>query len=96
MQKDRLFHVYLSYLIQSCLGHRVVLQVQSLLMVGEFIEDLGQGSLVIRELVLQRVVVLFLENAARESFLNKVFNWLQDRGTAADPHDQRVAVAESG
>lgn len=63
-------------------------------MFGELVEYEGQGSPCGRQLVLQRVVMLLLQDAAGERLLDEVLHRLQRDGTAADPQDQRVAVTE--
>lgn len=63
-------------------------------MLGELLEDVGQGSPCGRQLVLQHVVMLLLQDAAGERLPDKVLHRLQLHGTAADPQDQRVAVPE--
>lgn len=84
------------YLIQSCLGHRVVLHAQPVLIAGEVAEDAGQSSLCVWELVLECVVVFLLENAVWESQLDKVLDWFEGRRGAADTHNHRVAITKSG
>lgn len=85
-----------SHLIQSSLGHRVVLQTKPLLVVGEVAEDVGQSSWCIWKLVLEGVVVTLLENAAWECLLDKVLDRLKFRRRTGDPHDHRVAITKSG
>lgn len=82
------------HLIQGGLGHRVVFHAQPLPLAGELCENVGQGSRRVRELILQRVVMLLLQNAAWERLLDKILDWLQLRGRAAHPDDHRVAVAK--
>lgn len=64
-------------------------------MACEHAEDVGQSPLLVRELILQCVVMLLLQDAAREVLLDKVLDWLQGRRRAADPHDYCVAIAKS-
>lgn len=82
------------HLVQSGLGHRVVFDAQPLLMHGELAENVGQGSLCVRELILQRVVMLLLQDAAREGLPHEVLDWLQLKRTAANPDDHCVAVTK--
>lgn len=63
-------------------------------MFGELVEYVGQGSPCGRQLVLQRVVMLLRQDAAGERLPDKVLHRLQRYGTAADPQDHRVAIAE--
>lgn len=84
----------LSHLVQGGLGHRVVLDGQRVLMLGELSKYVGQSSLRVGELVLQRVVVLLLQDAAGERLLDEVLHWLQRSRIAAYSHDDCVAVAE--
>lgn len=84
----------LPHLVQGGLGHRVVIDGQLALILVELAEYVSQSSPCVRELVLQRVVMLLLQDAARELLLNEVFHRLQHDRTATDPHDDRVAVAK--
>lgn len=63
-------------------------------MCGELVEYVGQGAPCGRQLVLQRVVVLLLQDAAGEGLLDEVLHQLQVHRTASDPQDHRVAVTE--
>lgn len=89
------FSFFPPHLIQSCLGHRVVLHTQPPLMPGELAEDIGQSSLCVWELILQRVVMLLFENAARKGLLDEVLDWLQCGRRATDPHNHSVAITKS-
>lgn len=62
------------HLVQSGLGNGVVLHAEPLLMAGEEAENVGQSSLGGRELILQCVVMLLLEDAARERLLDEVLD----------------------
>lgn len=83
------------HLVQSGLGHSVVLHPKSLLMAGELAEDVGQSSLCVRQLILQSVVMLLFQDAARKGLLDKVLHRPQGGRRATDPHDHSVAVTES-
>lgn len=85
---------FASYLIQGGLGHRVVFYSQPLPLAGKLSENVGQGSRRVRELILQRVVMLLLQNAAWERLLDKILDWLQQSGRAADPDNHRVAITK--
>lgn len=82
------------HLIQRGLGHRVVLYPQLLLVAGELAENVGQRSLRARELILQRVVMLLLQDAALERLLDKVLHRFEHNRGAANPDNQRVAIAK--
>lgn len=64
-------------------------------MFGELAEDAGQSCLCVRQLILKSVVMLLLQDAAREGLLDEVLDWLQVRRRATDPHNHRVAVTKS-
>lgn len=80
------------YLIQSGLGHRVILHAQPLLMAGEVAEDVGQSSRCVWELIFQCVVMLLRQGASREGQLDKVLNWLQVRRRATNSYNHCVAI----
>lgn len=61
---------------------------------GELAEDVGQSSLRVWELILQRVVMLLLQDAAREGLPDEVLHWLQIKRTAAHPDNHGVAVTK--
>lgn len=84
-----------SYLIQSGLGHGVVFHTEPLLVAGELAEDVGQSPLCAWELILQRVVMLLLQDASWEGLLDKVFNWFQCWRRATNPHNHCVAITKS-
>lgn len=90
-----LSHIFGPHLIQGGLGHRVVLYGQPLLMPGELAENVGQRSWRVRELILQCVVMLLLQDAAWECLLDEILDCLQHKGRAADPDNQRVAITKS-
>lgn len=84
----------LSHLVQGGLGHGVVFDGQPAPIPVELAENVGQSAPCVGQLVLQRVVMLLLQDAAGELLLDKVLHRLQHRRAAADPHDHRVAVTE--
>lgn len=86
--------VFRPHLIQSGLGHRVVFYAQPLLMHGELAENVGQSSLPVWELILQRVVMLLLQDAAREGLPDEVLHRLQIKRKAANPDNHCVAVTK--
>lgn len=63
-------------------------------MVGELAENVGQSPLRVRQLILQRVVMLLLQDAVREVLLDEILHWLQHDGEPADPDDHHVAITE--
>lgn len=95
MESPELIPFCRPHLIQGGLGHRVVLHTQPLLVAGKLAEDAGQSPDCVWQLILQGVVVLLLQDAAREGLLDEILHWLQGRGGSPNPHDHRVAVAES-
>lgn len=64
-------------------------------MPGELAEDIGQSSLCVWKLILQCVVMLLFENAARKGLLDEVLDWLQCGRRATDPHNHSVAITKS-
>lgn len=84
------------YLIERGLGHGVVLHPQPLLVTGELAKDVGQSPLCVREMVLQCVVMLLLQDAAQEGPPDKVLYRLQFRRRATNPHNHRVAITKPG
>lgn len=85
-----------TYLVQSGLGHRVVLDGQPLLVACELAEYVGQSPGRVWELILQRIVMFLLQDAAWKPLPNKVFHWLQGRRRPTDPHNHCVAVTKPG
>ena len=83
------------YLIQGGLGHRVVLHTQPLLVAGELAEDGGQSPLGAWQLILQRVVMLLLQDTAWEGLLDKVLDCPQGRRRATNPNNHCVAISKS-
>lgn len=63
-------------------------------MPGELAENVGQRSRRVRELILQRVVMLLFQDAAWERLLDEILDWLQHKGRAADPDNHRVAITK--
>lgn len=63
-------------------------------MAGELAENVGQRSRRVWELILQCVVVLLLQDAAREGLLDEVLDWLQHKRTATNPDNHCVAITK--
>lgn len=83
-----------TYLVQSGLGNRVVLDVESLLVLREQGEDAckrGEGG---GQLVLQHVAVLLLKRAAGQLPLNESHHRSEIWIWSGHPQDDGVAIAK--
>lgn len=87
-----------SYLVQCCLGNRVVFDAEPLFICHHQLKYPGQGGG--GDLVLQCVVVLLPLNAAGEAALHEALDrpqiWGQARFSCLDFHGHYVAIAKSG
>lgn len=63
-------------------------------MAGELVENVGQSSRHVWELILQCVVMLLLQDASREGLLDEVLDWLQRKRTATNPDSHCIAITK--
>lgn len=89
-----LFLIFRAYLVKCCLRNRVVLYVESLFALGKHAEYPGQGRQWGRELVLQHVPVLLLEDASREGEPEELLDRLQVRVGACYSYHYRITISK--
>lgn len=83
------------HLVQSGLGHRVILYAEKLSVLSEDAEDVSEGGEGGGKLVLQHVSVFFFQGASRQLALNELHHRLQVRIWPRNPQNDGVPIAKS-